>query len=316
MSYSKKCILLPTIFLSFLSGASDTTGLSILEEVLNKTSVIQVASGQVTSQIPTDYRETAHISLFVPYTECPELPLALYQQVADFQAIMDHFNIPFFFAYGTLLGAVRHGGLIPWDDDVDCYILEEDLEKFSTVEPLFRKLGYNTFKTGWNGWKIRREVDIDVFIMGLKDDHYVPVGWPQEWDKLHINQVFPLRKVQFGSIAINAPYDTKDYLDQCFGKNWATHAKKYNHFTFSTKAKLKLLEPSEFLPAGPFGPLVDNISKIVEPFEKIILDGSPSEICEDQRNTAIVEAHARHPELPIPFLQGLSNIFIVKYRKN
>lgn len=50
-----------------------------------------------------------------------------------FDEVCSKHNLPYFASGGTLLGAVRHKGYIPWDDDLDVHMLWSDYEKLSKI---------------------------------------------------------------------------------------------------------------------------------------------------------------------------------------
>lgn len=58
-------------------------------------------------------------------------------------------NIPIFLAYGSAIGAVRHKGFIPWDDDIDVFVFYKDRKRFMDAlrDSLPQKFFYQSKET-------------------------------------------------------------------------------------------------------------------------------------------------------------------------
>lgn len=66
-------------------------------------------------------------------TKLRRLQLRQFEMLKCLDAICRKNNISYWIDFGTLLGAVRHQDFIPWDDDVDISVLEEDYGRLRDV---------------------------------------------------------------------------------------------------------------------------------------------------------------------------------------
>lgn len=53
----------------------------------------------------------------------------LLEMAIEIKSILEANDIPYMITFGSLLGAVRHGGFIPWDDDFDFFLFDESYDK-------------------------------------------------------------------------------------------------------------------------------------------------------------------------------------------
>lgn len=75
--------------------------------------------------------------------QCIQLMIA-----KEFKRICDKYDIAYSISGGSLLGAVRHSGFIPWDDDFDVEMLRCDFERFQKAAET--ELQKNFFLETWN----------------------------------------------------------------------------------------------------------------------------------------------------------------------
>lgn len=73
-----------------------------------------------------------------------------YDILCEFDQICRNKGLRYYLAYGTCLGAMRHGGFIPWDDDVDVCMPRDDYERLwslwqqGEIETRYKLTSYRT----------------------------------------------------------------------------------------------------------------------------------------------------------------------------
>lgn len=103
-----------------------------------------------------------YIQKHMTSSELRRLQLVQVDLLKEFDRICRLHGIKYIIGSGTLLGAVRYKGFIPWDDDIDVEMLREDYEKFSKIakQKLNEKVFFQDHKTDkaypWLFGKLRK----------------------------------------------------------------------------------------------------------------------------------------------------------------
>jgi len=78
----------------------------------------------------------------------PNLPLMeIVKDLKDLKELLDDTDIKYWVDAGTLIGAVRNGKIIPWDDDVDFGFWGRDWDKVISIAPKLEELGFKVHLT-------------------------------------------------------------------------------------------------------------------------------------------------------------------------
>ena len=142
----------------------------------------------------------------MPKLTLEEIHAELLEQLRDITAVCARHGIQYNMMCGSLLGAVRHKGFIPWDDDVDLLFTREEFEKFRRVYPSERDPRFElTYLNTWtprvmNSDPALAEAWTDFFIL----DRVPPEGLKRKWWflRLHLLQGMLKRNVDYSRFSL------------------------------------------------------------------------------------------------------------------
>jgi phosphorylcholine metabolism protein LicD len=151
-------------------------------------------------------------------------------------------NIKYWSQAGTLIGAVRHNGWIPWDGDVDVSMLTDDYKKLKniihilpndiifsepkdkpcakirTTKAIYEPSSYSQ-KDDWN-----MGIQIDIFLYDIEpltNNKFIIGEWPvcgtPGKNIVPYEDIFPLKKKKFDDIYIYVPNKYKKICKETWG---------------------------------------------------------------------------------------------------
>eukprot|EP00413_Alexandrium_margalefii_P003403 CAMPEP_0204515546 /NCGR_PEP_ID=MMETSP0661-20131031/2676_1 /ASSEMBLY_ACC=CAM_ASM_000606 /TAXON_ID=109239 /ORGANISM="Alexandrium margalefi, Strain AMGDE01CS-322" /LENGTH=432 /DNA_ID=CAMNT_0051520869 /DNA_START=1 /DNA_END=1296 /DNA_ORIENTATION=- len=221
----------------------------------------------------------------------PAAVLGLYRMLDTVGRLLTWHGLTWFVSHGTLLGALRHGGIIPHDCDVDITVPMSEAKllrssrfldalarngyelAFRPVQHLFAvfRLGAPIVPSGWQPQLYAPlEPTLNIYIVCSGDDK-------QDWFEYLTNRdihgnihlpkfaLFPTRTAPFGTSQVNVPADPDLVLDAMYGRDWRSVIRDLSARVDNDRWNPLGLEdygpPRMALPAGPLRELELPVSR-------------------------------------------------------
>lgn len=138
------------------------------------------------------------------------------RNLALFQHVAEKHGLKFGLMYGTLLGAVRDGDLIPWDEDIDLYALDEQ-------RPVLHNMLWDLRDHGLA--LVRHVGDLYSF---MQNDDYIDVyvfrgrGRVRKCneDRINVRHLTFRQTAQLRGMTLFIPSDHESLLERLYGSGW------------------------------------------------------------------------------------------------
>lgn len=163
----------------------------------------------------------------------------LTNMLRQFDRICRKHNLKYWAIGGTLIGAIRHQGWIPWDGDVDIGMLDTDyailknvihhelpktMEFTQPTNKVCSKLRSKEAKyinTSWGyNWDVDMGIQLDVFVFKHKDNNITsgsPVAGIPDKTSRPYSDIFPVKELMFENIPIYVPNEYQKISRELWG---------------------------------------------------------------------------------------------------
>jgi len=198
----------------------------------------------------------------LPRTD-PKIQQQFYHIFAQLDTLFRAREIPYWVTAGSLLGAVRHGEMIPWDDDIDLALFAEDLGKLLLLRDELEKRGLvlhvnrNYVKIfPADGASIEKEDGtfypwkypfVDLFFMKIEEGRVIHAssrlleGFGERDWLIESDVSLPLPELSFGPLSVPVPRNSHDYLERMYGSDcWEVAYADYDHAHEKKREKVKV----------------------------------------------------------------------------
>ena len=193
----------------------------------------------------------------------PEV-LAEMRRVLDYtHKLFDREGIEHWLTIGSLLGAYRHAGFVPWDDDIDLQVPLGHREQLEALRPQLERDGFCLLRAA-GGYKLAsgnrwRYPFVDVIMVHERDGRQAlafpldrtgrptfakAAQWPREC--FRTEQVRPLVSLAFEDLTVPVPRAGRALVDELFGPDGMTTVRHrrwgrwHNHLFMMTAFRLGL----------------------------------------------------------------------------
>ena len=176
----------------------------------------------------------------------PDVMAELYIIFEGLSRVLKRHNIEHWLSFGSAIGALRHGSIIPWDDDIDISMWYRDFDQLVGLEEELLELGIGLSLT-WhhhsNLWSstmfraylVKEEmafkadgktpaINIDIFFMEEKEGtiRYMYDNYPRASYK--VDGFYPLRSINLGPVSTFIPSNASEAIASDYGADWDTQA--------------------------------------------------------------------------------------------